>query len=50
MKSLPPVPPGSSKGKDTRYIDIHGAGEFDETQMAEWVKRAAALPGFLTRA
>ena len=45
--SLRPVPPGASKGKDTRYIDIHEGDEFDEAQIADWVKQAAALPGFL---
>ena len=45
--SLRPVPPGASKGKDTRYIDIHDGDELDEAQMANWVKQAAALPGFL---
>jgi hypothetical protein len=29
-----------------RYFDIH-EGEFDEAQLASWVKQAAALPGFL---
>ena len=45
--SLRPVPPGASKSKDTRYIDIHEGEELDEAQMANWVKQAAALPGFL---
>lgn len=45
--SLRPVPPGASKGKDTRYIDIREGDELDETQLASWVKQAAALPGFL---
>jgi hypothetical protein len=45
-KALRPVPPGASKHKDVRYCDIH-EGEFDEPQMAAWVKQAAALPGFL---
>ena len=44
--SLRPVPPGASKHKDVRYIDIH-EGQLDEAQMANWVKQAAALPGFL---
>src|SRR5882672_17456 len=44
--SLRPVPPGASKGKDTRYMDIH-EGELDEAQMATWVKQAAALPGWV---
>ena len=45
--SLRPVPPGPSKGKETRYVDIHEGDELDEAQMANWVKQAAALPGFL---
>jgi hypothetical protein len=44
--SLRPVPPGASKHKDVRYIDIH-EGELDEAQMATWVKQAAALPGWV---
>jgi hypothetical protein len=45
--SLRPVPPGASKGKDTRYIDIHEGDELDEAQMATWFKQAAALPGWI---
>jgi hypothetical protein len=45
--SLRPVPPGASKSRDTRYIDIHEGDVLDEAQMANWVKQAAALPGFL---
>ena len=45
--SLRPVPPGASKHKDVRYVDIHEGDELDEAQMATWVKQAAALPGFL---
>ncbi|HET6577724.1 MAG TPA: DUF1801 domain-containing protein [Gemmatimonadales bacterium] len=45
--SLRPVPPGPSKSKDTRYIDIHEGDELDEAQMATWVKQAAALPGWV---
>jgi len=44
--SLRPVPPGTSKGKDTRYIDLHEGDELDETRFATWVKQAAALPGW----
>jgi hypothetical protein len=39
--SLRPLPPGESKGVDTRYIDIHEGDEVDETQIAEWVRQAA---------
>ena len=42
--SLRPVPPGSGKHKDARWVDIH-EGELDEAQMATWVRQAAALPG-----
>jgi hypothetical protein len=45
--SLRPVPPGASKGKDTRYIDIREGDKLDEAQMATWVKQAAALPGWV---
>jgi hypothetical protein len=45
--SLRPLPPGASKGKDTRYLDIHEGGELDEAQMATWLKQAAALPGWV---
>jgi hypothetical protein len=42
--SLRPVPPGGM-GKDARWIDIH-QDDLDESQMAKWVKQAAALPGW----
>src|SRR5688500_1529540 len=42
--SLRPVPPGASKHKEVRYLDIH-EGEFDEAQFAAWVKQASELPG-----
>ena len=45
--SLRPVPPGPSKDKNTRYIDVHEGDELDEAQMATWVKQAASLPGWL---
>jgi len=45
--SLRPVPPGPSKDKNTRYIDIHEGDELDEAQMGTWVKQAAALPGWV---
>jgi hypothetical protein len=45
--ALRPVPPGASKDKTTRYLDIHEGDELDEAQLASWVKQAAALPGFL---
>jgi hypothetical protein len=43
--SLRPVPPGASKSKDTRYLDIHEEDQLDEAQLAAWMKRASQLPG-----
>ena len=42
--SLRPVPPGG-RAKDARWIDLH-EHDFDERQMATWVKQAAAIPGW----
>ena len=43
--SLRPVPPGKSKRKDVRYLDIHEDDKLDEAQLAAWVKQASLLPG-----
>jgi hypothetical protein len=43
--SLRPVPPGESKSKDTRYLDIHEDDPLDGAQLAAWVKQASLLPG-----
>ena len=43
--ALRPVPPGG-KAKEARWIDIH-EDDFDEAQLAGWVKQAAAIPGWL---
>jgi hypothetical protein len=43
--SLRPLPPGESKQKDVRYLDIHEDDQLDETQFASWVKQASQLPG-----
>ena len=45
--SLRPLPPGASKMKSTRYLDIHEGDELDEAQLASWLKQAAALPGWV---
>lgn len=45
--SLRPMPPGVSKGKDTRYLDIREGDAIDEAQLAKWLKQAAKLPGWL---
>lgn len=43
--SLSPVPPGASKQKDVRYLDIYEEDALDDAQFAAWVKQASALPG-----
>jgi hypothetical protein len=43
--SLSPVPPGKSKSRDTRYLNIHEDDQLDEAQLAQWVKQASLLPG-----
>jgi len=43
--SLRPVPPGESKSKETRYLDIRENDPIDEALLAAWVKQASALPG-----
>jgi hypothetical protein len=45
--ALRPVPPGESKQKDVRHLDIHEDDQLDEAQMSKWVRQAAALPGWL---
>lgn len=44
--SLRPAPSGGSS-KDARWVDIH-ENDFDEKQMAAWLKQAAALPGWMS--
>jgi len=43
--SLRPVPPGKSKQKEVRYLDIHEDDQLDEKQFTAWVKQASKLPG-----
>ncbi len=43
--SLSPIPPGTSKQKDVRYLDIREDDGLDEAQFAAWVKQASRLPG-----
>ena len=43
--SLRPLPPGESRHKEVRYLDIREDDQFDEAQFAVWVKQASRLPG-----
>lgn len=40
-----PQPPGTSKQKDVRYLDIYEDDEIDEAQFIDWVRQASKLPG-----
>ena len=44
--SLTPMPPGTSKNPETRYLDIRESDVLDETQLLTWFKQASALPGW----
>lgn len=42
---LRPMPPGPSKQKEVRYLDIHEDDDIDEAQLAKWIRQASAMPG-----
>ena len=42
---LRPIPPGPSKQKEVRYLDIHEDDVLDDVQFTDWVKQASRLPG-----
>jgi hypothetical protein len=44
--SLHPLPPGESKVKGVRYLDIH-EDDLDEAQFTNWVRQASELPGWI---
>jgi hypothetical protein len=43
--SLRPVPPGESKQKEVRYLNVREDEPLDEQQFTDWVKQASQLPG-----
>ena len=43
--SLRPLPPGESRHKQVRNLDIREDDELDEAQFAAWVEQASGLPG-----
>lgn len=48
--SLHPLPPGATdKSGDSRWIDLHEDDPLDEPQFADWIRQAAALPGWLAK-
>jgi hypothetical protein len=46
--SLKPLPPGESKDRNVRYLDIYEDKPLDEGQFVAWVKQASGLPGWMT--
>jgi hypothetical protein len=44
---LDPLPPVASKDKNTRYFHIYEDEAPDEAQMTDWIRQAAALPGWM---
>lgn len=42
---LEPQPPGASKQKDVRYLDIREGEAIDERQLEDWIGQASKLPG-----
>jgi len=45
--SLRPLPPGASKQKEVRYLDIHEDDHLDEKLVASWTRQASELPGWV---
>jgi hypothetical protein len=45
--SLRPLPPGKSKHDEVRVLDIREDEALDEAQLADWVRQAAAIPGWM---
>jgi hypothetical protein len=44
--SLDPPPPGESKHKEVRYLDIREDDRLDEKQFASWIRQGASIPGW----
>jgi hypothetical protein len=45
--ALSPPPPGhTAKSGDSRWLDIYEDDAVDEAQLAEWIRQAAAVPGW----
>ena len=43
--SLTPMPKGTSKHSEVRYLNIHEGPGLDAAQFVDWVLQASALPG-----
>ena len=45
--ALRPLPPGESRSKDVRHLDIRENEPIDEPQFQAWVKQAQEWPGWI---
>ena len=45
--ALRPVPPGESRHKDVRYLDLREEDRLDEALLAKWIRQASKLPGWV---
>ena len=45
-EAMRPLPPGASKHKDVRYLDIREDDRLDDARLARWVRQASRLPGW----
>ena len=45
--ALSPVPPGTSRHKEVRYLDIRLNDELDEKLLASWIRQASKMPGWI---
>jgi hypothetical protein len=43
---LRPLPPGESKHKEVRHLDIHEDDQLDEALLASWIRQASEHPGW----
>jgi len=46
---LKPLPPVGSKDPKTRYVHIEEDEKVDEAQLADWIRQAAAIPGWMAK-
>ena len=44
---LEPLPPVGSKDPNTRYVHIEEDQPVDEQQLADWIRQAAGIPGWM---
>lgn len=44
---VPPPPGGTPKSGEARWVDLREGEAPDDARMAEWVRQAAALPGWM---